>query len=39
VLHYQGRWDEWRALTQVAEAKALVAQDFLNAGWRAFDSG
>lgn len=39
VLHFQGRWDEWRALAQAAEAKALAAQDFRNAGWRAYNSG
>lgn len=39
VLHFQGRWDEYRALVQAAEAKALAAQDFESAGWRAYHSG
>jgi tetratricopeptide (TPR) repeat protein len=38
-LDFNGRWDEWLALSRDAEAKAVVAKDFLNAGWRAYDSG
>jgi hypothetical protein len=34
-LEYSGRWNEWLALSQEAEAKALAAKDFWNAGWRA----
>ncbi|MBK8090411.1 MAG: DUF4062 domain-containing protein [Verrucomicrobiaceae bacterium] len=39
VLHFQGRWDEWQALVQSAEARALATQDHGKAGWRAYDSG
>ena len=39
VLDFQGRYDEWLALVQAAEARALAAQDVENAGWRAYDSG
>jgi tetratricopeptide (TPR) repeat protein len=39
VLYFQGRGDEWLALAQSAESKALAAQDFYSAGWRAGQSG
>ncbi|MFM2167289.1 MAG: hypothetical protein RIS79_1660 [Verrucomicrobiota bacterium] len=39
VLHFQGRWDEYLALVQAAEARALAAKDFGKAGWRAYDRG
>jgi tetratricopeptide (TPR) repeat protein len=38
-LNFSGRWDERLALTQQAEDKALVALDFYNAGWRAYQVG
>lgn len=38
-LNFTGRWDEWLALSRDAEVKAVAAQDFLNAGWRAYDAG
>ncbi len=38
-LNFTGRWDEWLALSQDAEAKAVAAKDFLNAGWRAYQAG
>ncbi len=38
-LNFSGRWDEWLALSQQAEEKALAAGDFYNAGWRAYDAG
>ncbi len=38
-LDFSGRWDEWLALSQQAEEKALFAGDRYNAGWRAFQSG
>jgi tetratricopeptide (TPR) repeat protein len=38
-LNFTGRWDEWLALSRDAEAKAVVAKDFLNAGWRAYGGG
>jgi tetratricopeptide (TPR) repeat protein/pimeloyl-ACP methyl ester carboxylesterase len=34
-LDFSGRWDEWLALCQQAEEKALAASDFYNAGWAA----
>lgn len=39
VLHFQGRYDEYQALAQAAETRALAAQDFKNAGWGAYQSG
>ena len=33
------RWDEWLALEQQAEAKALAGGDHTQAGWRAFQAG
>lgn len=38
-LNFSGRWDERLALSQQAEAKAEAADDFYNAGWRAYDAG
>jgi len=38
-LHFQGRWDEWLALSEKAEARAVAAADHDNAGWRAYDAG
>jgi tetratricopeptide (TPR) repeat protein len=36
-LNFTGRWDEWLALARDAESRAVIARDFLNAGWRASD--
>jgi len=38
-LEFQGRWDEWLALTEKAEARAVAAADHDHAGWRAKDAG
>jgi len=38
-LNYSGRWDERLALCEQAEAKAVAAGDWQNAGWRAFGAG
>ncbi|HEX2752869.1 MAG TPA: tetratricopeptide repeat protein, partial [Alphaproteobacteria bacterium] len=38
-LDFTGRWDEWLALLRDAEAKAIAAKDFSNAGWCAYDAG
>lgn len=38
-LDFSGRWDEWLTLNQQAEEKALIADDFDNAGWRAYQAG
>jgi len=38
-LHFTGRWDEWLALSQQAEAKAVAVGDHSNAGWRAYQAG
>jgi tetratricopeptide (TPR) repeat protein len=38
-LNFTGRWDERLTLSRDAEAKAVAAKDFLNAGWRAYDAG
>lgn len=38
-LNFSGRWDEWLALNQQAEAKAVAAGDPNNAGWRAYQAG
>lgn len=38
-LNFSGRWDEWLALSQQAEEKALAAGDLYNAGWRAYQAG
>ncbi len=36
-LEFQGLWDERLALSQKAEARAVMAADHANAGWRAKD--
>lgn len=38
-LDFQGRWDEWLALNEKAEARALAANDYSRAGWRACHAG
>jgi tetratricopeptide (TPR) repeat protein len=38
-MEFSGHWDEWLALSQQAEAKALAAGDLDNAGWRAYHAG
>ncbi len=38
-LDFTGRWDDWLSLSQEAEAKALAAGDYKNAGWRAYQAG
>ena len=38
-LDFQGRWDEWLALSEKAEAKAVAAADHAKAGWRAYHAG
>jgi len=38
-LVFRGRWDEWLALSEKAEAMATAAADHNNAGWRAFQTG
>lgn len=38
-LNFQGRWDEWLALNEKAEALALAAADHSVAGWRACTAG
>lgn len=38
-LEFTGRWDEWLALEQQAETKAVTAGDHENAGWRAYQAG
>ncbi|MDH4249705.1 MAG: tetratricopeptide repeat protein [Nitrospira sp.] len=38
-LDFQGRWDEWLALNEKAEARALADADHDRAGWRAYDAG
>ena len=38
-LHFQGRWDEWLALNEKAEARAVAAADHDHAGWRAYKVG
>ncbi|HJQ32016.1 MAG TPA: DUF4062 domain-containing protein [Pyrinomonadaceae bacterium] len=38
-LDFTGRWDEWLALSQDAEARAMAAKDFSGAGKRAYDTG
>lgn len=36
---FQGRWDERLALYEKAEACAVAAADYVNAGWRAYQAG
>jgi tetratricopeptide (TPR) repeat protein len=38
-LEFTGRWDEWRSLSQQAEAKAVAAGDHAKAGWQAYNVG
>ncbi|MEK6259468.1 MAG: DUF4062 domain-containing protein [Planctomycetota bacterium] len=38
-LDFTGRWDDWLALSQGAETKAVAAQDFSSAGRRAYYAG
>jgi len=38
-LDFTGLWDEWVALSRDAEGRAVMAKDFLNAGWRAYHIG
>lgn len=38
-LNFQGRWDEWLALQEKAEARAVAVADHLSAGWHALNAG
>ncbi|HEX3184425.1 MAG TPA: tetratricopeptide repeat protein [Pyrinomonadaceae bacterium] len=38
-LEFTLRWDEWLSLEQQAEAPAVAANDYLSAGWRAYQGG
>ncbi len=38
-LDFQGRWDEWLALCEKAEARAVAAADHVNASWRTYQIG
>jgi tetratricopeptide (TPR) repeat protein len=38
-LEFTGHWDELLALSLNAEKRAVKAGDFINAGWRAYNSG
>lgn len=38
-LDFSGRWDDRLALSRAAEARAVAAQDWDKAGWRAHDAG
>lgn len=38
-LDFTGRWDDYLSLSLQARDKAVTAQDFLKAGWRALDAG
>lgn len=38
-LDFSGRWDERLALNLQAEERAVAANDIVNAGWRAYNSG
>lgn len=38
-LNFSGRWDEWLALSEQAEARAIAAKDWGEAGWRALEAG
>lgn len=38
-LEFQGRWDEWLALCEKAEARAMAAAHYDRAGWRAYQAG
>lgn len=38
-LEFSARWDAWLSLALQAEAKAVAAEDWVQAGWRAYDVG
>jgi tetratricopeptide (TPR) repeat protein len=38
-LHFSGRWDDLLSLSVGAEAQAERTNDFMYAGWRAYDAG
>lgn len=38
-LNFTGRWDEWLALSQQAEMRAVAAEDLDSAGWRTYKAG
>jgi hypothetical protein len=38
-LNFFGRWDEWSSLEAQAEGRAIAANDFYQAGWRAYLAG
>ena len=38
-LDFQGLWDEWLALNEKAEDRAMDVADYNNAGWRAYHAG
>lgn len=38
-FEFQGRWDEWLALSEKAEARAVATFDYAQAGRRAYDAG
>jgi tetratricopeptide (TPR) repeat protein len=38
-LNFIGHWDDQLSLSLQAENKAVAAQDWRNAGWRAYDAG
>lgn len=38
-MYFSGRWDERLSFWQEAEEKAVVVNDFLNAGWRSLQAG
>lgn len=38
-LNFSGRWDEWLALSQGAEQRALASGDHEGAGWLAYHAG
>jgi tetratricopeptide (TPR) repeat protein len=38
-FEFTGRWDEWLSFFEKAEAKAVSAGDYANAGWRAYEVG
>ncbi len=38
-LEFSGRWDDWQRLELEAEEKAVAANEFSSAGWRALQAG
>ncbi len=38
-LEFTGRWDEWLSLSQQGETRAVAANDYIKAGWRAYQAG